>query len=92
VTLNNSVGSTVSSNAIVTIQTPTLVGHWMTNSTLADTSGFRPAGTHDGYDINGTGSYMFTNDVPPNKSGASLYLFNGDTGIAIGNSSIADAN
>ena len=92
VTLNNSVGSTVSSNAIVTIQTPTLVGHWMTNSTLADTSGFRPAGTHDGYDINGTGSYMFTNDVPPSKSGTSLYLFNGDTGIAIGNSSIADVN
>ncbi|MBW8865666.1 MAG: immunoglobulin domain-containing protein, partial [Verrucomicrobia bacterium] len=84
--------TTVSSNAIVSIQTAALVGHWLTNNTLADTSGFRPAGTHDGYDINNTGNFAFTNDVPPSKSGKSLLLFNGDTGIAISNSSLADAN
>lgn len=92
VVLNNSVGTTVSSNATVSIMTAALVGHWLTNNTLADTSGFQPAGTHDGYDINNTGSYAFTNDVPPSKTGKSLWLFNGDTGIAISNSSLADAN
>ena len=69
---------------------PALVGQWFTNNTLADVSGFTPAGTHDGYDIAGTGSYVFTNDVPPNKTGQSLLLFNGDTGIAIANSSTSD--
>ena len=69
---------------------PALVGQWFTNNTLADVSAYTPAGTHDGYDIAGTGSYVFTNDVPPNKTGQSLLLFNGDTGIAIANSSTSD--
>ena len=69
---------------------PALVGQWFTTNTLADVSGYTPAGTHDGYDVAGTGSYVFTNDVPPNKIGQSLLLFNGDTGIAIANSSIND--
>jgi hypothetical protein len=70
---------------------PALVGQWLTNSSLADVSGYSPAGTHDGYDIAGTVSFVFTNDVPPNKTGESLLLYNGDTGIAIANSSTADA-
>jgi hypothetical protein len=91
-TVSNGTGSTVSSNATLTIQTAALVGHWFTNSTLADVSHFQPAGTHDGYDINGTGSYVFTNDVPTGKTGTSLLLYNGDTGIAISNSSTFDAS
>src|SRR6185312_6507401 len=35
---------------------------------------------------------VFTNDVPTGKSGQSLWFFGGDTGIAINNSSMADAN
>ena len=92
VTLHNSIGTTISSNATLALQSASVVGEWFTNNTLADVSRFQPAGTHDGYDITGTGSYYFTNDVPAGKPGKSLVLFNGDTGIAIQNSSIADAN
>ena len=35
---------------------------------------------------------MFTNDVPPGKTGQSLFFYNGDTAIAISNSSTLDAN
>ena len=69
---------------------PALVGQWFTNNTLADVSGYTPGGAHDGYDVAGTGTYVFTNDVPPNKTGKSLFLYNGDTGIAIANSSTSD--
>ena len=69
---------------------PALVGRWFTNATLTDISGYSPAGTHDGYDIAGTGSYVFTNDVPPNQTGQSLWLYNGDTAIGIANSSTGD--
>jgi hypothetical protein len=75
-----------------TARSQTLVGQWFTNNSLADISGFTPAGTHDGYDIAGTGTYTFTNDVPPNKTGQSLWLYNGDTGIAIANSSTLDGS
>ncbi len=88
--ITNVVGTTVSSNATLTLQAAALVGQWFTNGTLADVSGYQPAGTHDGYDINNTGSYLFTNDVPPSKTGQSLLLFNGDTGIAISNSATSD--
>jgi hypothetical protein len=67
------------------------VGRWFSGAqTLADVSGYQPAGTHDGYDIgNPGGGYYFTNDVPPGRSGYSLYLTN--DGIFITNSSIVDA-
>jgi hypothetical protein len=35
---------------------------------------------------------VFTNDVPPGITGQSLWLYNGDTGIAINNSSTLDAS
>ena len=89
--VSNSIGSTVSSNATLSLQSPALVGQWFTNSTLAEVSGYRPPGTHDGYDINGSGLYTFTNDVPPGKTGQSLFLFQADgTGIGISNSSTND--
>jgi hypothetical protein len=84
--LTNLYGTNSSSNAVVVIQAPALVGKWLTNGTLAETSGYSPAGTHDGYDIVGTGNFVFTNDVPLGKLGQSLLLLGG-TGIAISNSS-----
>jgi Concanavalin A-like lectin/glucanases superfamily/Immunoglobulin domain len=88
---SNAGGSVTSREASIIVQVRALVGKWFTNNTLADVSGYQPAGTHDGYDTAGTGSYVFTNDVPPGKIGQSLLLFNGDTGIAISNSSTLDA-
>jgi len=71
---------------------PALVGEWLNGSAnLADVSGYSPAGTHDGYAVGG-GNYVFTNDVPPGKTGQSLFFYNGDTAIAISNSSTLDAN
>lgn len=71
---------------------PALVGEWLAGATnFADVSGYTPPGTHDGY-IVGAGDYVFTNDVPPGYSGQSLFFYNGDTGLAISNSSILDAN
>ena len=81
-----------SSNATLTVQTPNLVGEWLAGApSLADVSGYAPAGTHDGYAV-GNGNYIFTNDVPPGKTGQSLFLYNADTGIAISNSSTLDAS
>jgi hypothetical protein len=61
---------------------------------LADSSGYSPAGKHDGYGVTGLGvpasNYVFTNDVPPTGAGVSLKL-NGNTAIAIANSSTNDA-
>jgi len=95
--LSNSVGSTVSSNALLTIvntvpaPAANLVGAWFTGAAnLTDTSGYSPAGTHDGYGVTGAGvaatNYAFTTDVPQGASGQSLTL-GGSTAIAIANSS-----
>ena len=71
---------------------PALVGEWLNGSaSLADVSGYSPTGTHDGYAVGG-GNYVFTNDVPPGKAGQSLFFYNGDTAIAVSNSSTLDAN
>ena len=90
--LTNSIGFAVSSNATVTLQATNLVGEWLSGSAnFADVSSYSPAGGHDGYVV-GNGNYVFTNDVPPGKSGVSLYFFNGETGLAISNSSTLDSN
>ena len=90
--VTNSLGGTVSSNANVTILVPqappgaNLVGRWFDGTTsLADLSGFSPAGTHDAFGVgtNGT-NYAFTNSVPPGKTGSSLRLF-GATSMGITN-------
>ncbi len=88
--VTNTYGGKVSSNAIVSLQFPYLVGEWFTNSSLADKSGYQPAGTHDGYDSVGNGGYGYTNDVPAGRPGASLVL-GGTTSIAIMNSATSDA-
>ncbi len=90
--VTNQNGSVTSGNAMLTLESPSLVGEWLAGeSNLTDVSGYSPAGTHDGY-IVGAGHYLFTNDVPTGKSGQSLYFPDGDTGIAINNSSTLDAN
>jgi hypothetical protein len=102
--VSNSMGNTVSSNAtltVVSVVAPpagTVVGAWLMGATnLADVSGYSPAGTHDGYGVKGAGvlssSYSFTNDVPTGETGSnSLWLYAGNTGIAITNSSTLDSN
>ncbi|HXS68515.1 MAG TPA: LamG-like jellyroll fold domain-containing protein, partial [Candidatus Polarisedimenticolia bacterium] len=93
--LNNSIATTLSSNATVTIQTTNLVGEWLDGSTAGtnflDVSGYSLSTNHGAYFVGG-GTYVFTNDVPPGKSGQSLFLYNGDTGLAISNSSTLDAS
>jgi len=88
-TVTNLYGTNVSSNAIITIEYPLLVGEWCTNNTLADSSGYQAPGTHDGYDATGSGGYSFVSDTPPGRPGYSLSL-NGTTLIAITNSSTLD--
>ena len=95
--VTNSLGSAVSSNALLTIvntvpaPATNLVGAWLTGAAnLIDTSGYSPNGTHDGYGVTGAGvaatNYAFTTDVPPGAAGQSLTL-GGSTAIAIANSS-----
>jgi hypothetical protein len=96
----------VSSNTTLTVGTlipapapaGNLVGSWLTGTAdLNDHSGYSPQGTHDGYGVNGSNvrasNYSFTNDVPPiaaNSGAVSLYLYAGNTAIAISNSSTVD--
>lgn len=88
--VTNLYGSATSAPAMVSIEQPALVGHWFNGSaSLADVSGYQPAGTHDGYGI-GSGNYVFTNNVPPGETGQSLLLYDGASAIAISNSSTSD--
>jgi hypothetical protein len=91
--ISNSIGYTISSNATVTIQATNLVGRWLDGSTagnnLLDVSGYSLATNHGAYLVGG-GNYMLTNDVPLNKTGQSIYLFNGDTGLVVSNSTTLD--
>jgi hypothetical protein len=99
--VSNSVGMTTSSNAVLTLTTTAaipsgnLVGAWLTGAAnLADTSGYQPAGRHDGYGVSGTGTpslaYSFVNDVPPSMPAGNSVVLNGSVGIAITNSSTLD--
>ena len=82
--------------SIVSMPPTNLVGQWFTTApSLADMSGYTPGGMHDGYGVTGAGiatnTYTFTNDAPPNMTGYSLWLTNGNTAIAISNSATVDA-
>jgi hypothetical protein len=72
---------------------PRLIGHWVSgNADLADTSGFRPAGKHDGVAVGpNAGSIGFSSDVPPNYSGVSLDLNIGNAAVEITNSALSDS-
>ena len=87
---NSALNTATFTNVSITI--PSLVGQWLNGAgNFAEVSGYSPAGKHDGY-IVGAGNYLFTNDVPPGKSGQSPYFPSGDTGIAISNSATLDAS
>ena len=93
--VSNLFGAAVtSSNATLGILAPAVVGQWLNGTTnLNDTSGYSPTNTHDLYTV-GVGNFMFTNDVPPNQptNGVSMWLYNGDTGLSVSNSSTLDAS
>lgn len=91
----NGGGSTMTREAhvnVFSLPPHNLLGHWFTGTaSLADTANFIAPGTFDG-GVVGVGNFYFTNDVPPNATGAqSLYLFNNDTGVIISNTATADA-
>ena len=69
-----------------------LVGHWGSGAeTLADTSGYTAAGTHDGVAVGGNaGLLAYSTDVPSGFSGKSLDLSAGDVAIMIQNSATSD--
>ena len=69
-----------------------LIGQWITGATdLADKSGFRPAGTHDGYAVGGNaGALTFNGDVPPGYTGQSLDLSAGSVAVMITNSAASE--
>ncbi len=96
VTLNAAGTGLVTTTAtikVVPVYGPSLVGHWITgDESLADTSGFQPAGTHDGVaDDNNTGVVAFSSDVPAGFLGESLDLSSGNTAVRINNTKIGDA-
>lgn len=90
VTVSNNFGGGISTNATLTLVPKLLLGEWFNGgATLADVSGYQPPGTHDGYDLaNAGGSFSFTNDVPPGKTGSSLHLQ--ADGIGVMNSATVD--
>jgi len=92
----NALGGSVSSDANVTVLVPelppsgNLVGQWFNGTaSLADNSGHLP-GKHNAYGVGASATnYVFTNNVPPGKSGTSLSLFGG-TSMGISNSWATD--
>jgi hypothetical protein len=70
-----------------------MIGHWFSGAAnLAETSGFRPAGTHDGVAAGGSpGNLAFSSDVPSGFSGQSLDLTAGTVAVSVMNSSTSDA-
>jgi hypothetical protein len=70
-----------------------LVGHWLTgDGSLADESGYQPAGTHDAFADGNPADFSWTNDVPPGFIGMSANLTPGDVGLRIANSMAGDGN
>ena len=68
-----------------------LIGHWFSGAAdLSETSGFRPAGTHDGTAVGTAGSLAFSGDVPPGYTGQSLDLTAGNVAVMVNNSSVAE--
>ena len=75
-----------------------LIGRWFAGGeTLADVSGYTPAGTHDGVIVGANpGALAFSTDLPPGQSGKSLDLTaNGagqQVGVVITNTSTRDSS
>ncbi len=72
-----------------------LIGHWLSGpASLADSSGYTPAGTHDGMAVGANaGLLAWTNDLPEaGFTGQSLNLMAGSVGVLITNSAVTDGN
>lgn len=75
-----------------------LVGAWfLGGATLADTSGYSPAGTHDTYAVAGTGiasatNFAWSTDTPTGQSGVSMNFLTGNAALAVTNSSTLDVD
>ena len=70
-----------------------LIGHWLSGAAdLVETSGFRPAGTHDGVAVGANASALtFSGDVPAAYSGGqSLDLSVGNVAVMVTNSSAVE--
>ena len=69
-----------------------LIGRWISGAAnLLETSGFRPAGTHDGVAVGANAaSLTFSSDVPVGYAGQSLDLSAGEVAVMITNSSSAE--
>ena len=83
---------TATLTTVNTVVTPNLIGHWLNgDADLADTSGYQPAGTHDGYAVgSNAGLLAFASDVPAGFNGQSLDLRAGNVGVMITNTSDMD--
>jgi Concanavalin A-like lectin/glucanases superfamily len=70
---------------------PKLLGRWISGAAnLSETSGFRPAGTHDGVAVGTAAALAYSSDVPPGCTGQSLDLRAGDVGVMVTNSATTD--
>lgn len=72
---------------------PKLIGRWLSGApNLAETSGFRATGTHDGVAVGNASALVYSSDLPPGGTGQSLDLRTGDVGVSIANSATSDTN
>jgi len=88
--VTNAAGTTTSSIVNVIILPPTMVGNWLSGSqSMADVSGFSPAGTHNAGVQSGTVGW--STDVPSSAPGGSYSLDFTNAGLVVSNSSSWDA-
>ena len=85
-------------NTVNQVVAPKLIGHWLAGAAnLTETSGFKPAGTHDGVAVGANPEMLvYSTDVPTGFVGKSLDLTsNGVAGITVGvaiaNSALSDS-
>jgi hypothetical protein len=91
--VTNATGVTTNRISKLTVLPATEVGQWLTGGaqSLADVSGFSPAGKHDA--VVQSGSVIWTNDVPSHAPAGSYSLYFNNAGLTISNSSaLMDAN
>ena len=79
-------------STVNTVVVPKLIGHWLSGAAdLVETSGYRPAGTHDGVAVGGNaGALAFASDIPLGYIGQSLDLRAGNVGVMVTNSADTD--
>jgi hypothetical protein len=79
--------------AVTVTPTPVLLGHWLSGAAdLVETSGYRPAGTHDGVAVGGNASLLgYSSEMPADFTGQSLDLTAGTVGVQVANSATGDA-